>query len=263
MTLKLAAIIPHAPVLLETFEDKKLARKTVESFKQLKHSADLIRVEVIVFITPHGLSLADAAILNTAPDYRGDLEQFGDLTHRFKIKGTPELAQRFSEEAPRHLSLQQSTKESLDYGVTIPLIFLGELSPKKWLILHPPHNDLKISFELGHHLRDFCDKDNKQMAIFASVDLSARHSSDAPAGFSPKAKLFDKKIQEIVLKQKFSDILKIDQSLVDEAGSCGLAALAAFCGALEGLCDLEQIFSRYEIMESTGLLTHAFAVHFT
>src|SRR3989338_8435898 len=182
MALRIAAIVPHTPILLAAREDENFAPRTVEALQQLNNALVFSDVDVVARVSPYGLSLPKAAVLNVAETYHGDLEQFGDLQTNFTVRGTPALAQRLTERLAGTLPIQQVTDPELDFDATIPLLFLPETRDKRFLIVHPPLDDFELAFELGRALRETLDQETSRIILCASADLSSRHGEKSPAG---------------------------------------------------------------------------------
>jgi len=58
---------------------------------------------------------------------------------------------------------------------------------------------------------------------------------EAPAGYSPRGRVFDKKLTELIQQKNIKGILNLDQELIEEAGECGLRSIVILLGALSGL----------------------------
>lgn len=261
MPLKFAALVPHTPILLTAREETDIAPKTIQSFEYLDNAVRFSQIDTVVLIGPHGLSLPKTTILNVAPEYTADLEQFGDLKTHFILKGAPILAQRFVERLAGSSPIQQATDLSLDFCATIPLLFLPGIREKRFLIIHPPREDFELAFDLGQKLRNLLDQETQRFMLCASTDLSMRHAERTPAGHSPGSVAFDAAIRRSFDERRFTDLLSIDQNLIEDAGSCGFSTILTLAGALNGLHTIESILSEYEIVEGTGLFTVGYALH--
>lgn len=261
MALRIAAIVPHTPILLTARDDVALAPHTIEALRHLNEAIIFSDVDVVARISPHGVSLQKAAVLNVADTYHGDLEQFGDLQTSFNVRGIPALAQRLTERLAHLVPIQQVTDAELDFGVTIPMLFLPSTREKQFLVVHPPLDDYELAFELGNALRDTLDQESSRVLLCASADLSMRHSKHSPAGYSPRSQTFDAFVRQCFEEKTFGKLLTLEADVIEEAGTCGFATLLTLAGALHGIHNIETIVSSYEVCESTGLLTAGYALH--
>ena len=96
-----------------------------------------------------------------------------------------------------------------------------------------------------------------RIAVIASGDLSHKLSKNAPAGYSPKGKKFDKKLIDCLLKKQTHEIIKFKPELIADAGECGLKSIIILLGVLEGMKYEPQLLS-YESPFGVGYLTMNF-----
>ena len=94
---------------------------------------------------------------------------------------------------------------------------------------------------------------DKRYAIIASGDLSHRLSLNAPAGFSPKAKEFDKKLIQLLKKKSLDGILNIEPDLIEDAGECGLRSILILLGVIKKMNYEFEVLS-YEAPFGVGYL---------
>jgi MEMO1 family protein len=78
----------------------------------------------------------------------------------------------------------------------------------------------------------------ENIVLVASGDLSHRLTAEAPSGYSPKGKEFDKFLINHLENNEVGEIINLDSSLVEEAGECGLRSIIILLGALS--------FSKYK-----------------
>ena len=67
----------------------------------------------------------------------------------------------------------------------------------------------------------------------ASSDLSHRLIPGAPAGYDPRAPLFDQAVADTFAAGDWEGLLTIDPGLVSAAGECGYRSLAVLSGVVE------------------------------
>ncbi len=262
MPIVFAAITPHPPVLIpEVGKDnfKKLA-KTKDSFKKLEQDLYATQPESLVIISPHGLVLPDAFSINLSSDYVADFKEFGDFSVAVKAKSDYLSIQaiRASDETQKAVPIVLTSNNELDHGFGVPLYYLSpHLKDLPIIPITPAGLDLNQHFAFGGFLHRQLSKINKRFAIIASADLSHRLSKKAPGGYSKRASEFDQKIQTIIKDNNIAELLKIDPKLVEEAGTCGLQAIAIFAGIIESMNFTPQILS-YEKPFGVGYLLAEF-----
>ena len=150
------------------------------------------------------------------------------------------------------------SEESLDHGSSVPLCLLTENLPDiKIIPLYYSGLDNDSHFKFGQLLRHELLINNEQIAVIASGDLSHRLSKEAPGGYSPRGKKFDKKITKYLLENKIQDIINLDENLIIEAGECGLKSILILAGVLDNIKHEPQLLS-YEAPFGVGYLTMNF-----
>jgi AmmeMemoRadiSam system protein B len=84
-------------------------------------------------------------------------------------------------------------------------------------------------------IKNIINQTNKRIAVVASGDLSHRLTKDAPAGYSPIGKEFDKKIIKLLKEKKIKEILNLDPKFVDQAGECGFRSILILLGVFKDI----------------------------
>jgi AmmeMemoRadiSam system protein A len=134
--------------------------------------------------------------------------------------------------------------EKLDHGTMVPLYFLkragftGQLLPVAMGMLAPTQ-----LYAFGRALQAAVDESGRRIAVLASGDLSHRLTPDAPAGYNPRGKDFDREIVEALGRGDLARIFHLDHDLCEAAGECGLRPLMMLTGALDGLRVKPQVLS--------------------
>ncbi|MFH0988111.1 MAG: AmmeMemoRadiSam system protein B, partial [Parcubacteria group bacterium] len=156
------------------------------------------------------------------------------------------------------LTVQLISQENLDHGCSVPLYYLTRKNKNVRIV---PITYSKQSFhnhlEFGSALKDAIFSLHKRVAVIASGDLSHRLSAQAPAGFSPSAKEFDKKIIQSLKKKNIDALLALDQATIDDAAECGLRSLFILLGGIQKMNYEFQVLS-YESPFGVGHLVGEF-----
>ena len=258
MSLVFAAITPHTPVLVPSIGREHLSRlkKTVEALKALEADLTAARPDAIVIISPHGQVADTHFAIDFNESYACNLREFGvfdfSLPCRADMRLTSAIRER-AEDAEQPIMLR--SEEALDYGVIVPLMYLTlKLGAFNVVPVMPSRLDAKAHHDFGKVLQDVILHSDRRIAVIASAELSHRLSEEAPGGYSPRAKLFDERVRELLASKTASGLLTMDPELVQEAGTCGLMTLALFSGILDKL-DAEPEILSYEAPFGIGLLT--------
>ena len=112
-------------------------------------------------------------------------------------------------------------------------------------------------FKFGELLNREIIRNHDKVAVIASADLSHRLTKNAPGGYSPKGKKFDKKIVEYLLQSKAKEIIEMDKDEISDAGECGLKPITILLGILEGVKYKPETYC-YESPFGIGYLTMNF-----
>jgi AmmeMemoRadiSam system protein B len=257
------AISPHAPVLAPTIgkeEGAKKAAKTLEALGDLEKKLYFAKPETIVIISPHGNPPSGTFIIELDEEYKLDLKEFGDFKTKNKFLPNSRLLENIRHFAiDNNIPLGLDTREKLNYGVSIPLLFLTAHLPKiKIIPIDSSDLDLKTHFEFGKTIREAIDGlGAERVAVIASADLSDKLRDDSPGGFSPKGKEFDETLLKFIESKNASAILNMNSELIKKGGGCGLSSIAILLGILDKISYEPQTFS-YEAPFGVGLLVEHF-----
>lgn len=238
MPIVFSAIVPHPPILIPAIGKENINRlkATVDSYAKLEEDLYASQADTIIIISPHGRLQAEAFTINLSPEFKGNFEDFGDLTTKFSLKGDVALAHRIKEKFETKVPLQLISEPKLDHGAAVPLYLLtGHLAKIKIIPLYYSGLDLTAHYNFGQTIKSKLLNSSERIAIIASGDLSHRLSENAPAGFSPKGKKFDKKLIDCLLKKQTEEIIRFKPELIAEAGECGLKSIMILLGVLDEL----------------------------
>lgn len=253
--LVFSAIVPHPPILLPKLqnENAKKITKTSEALEKLRANLEVANPDAIIIFSPHGKNLADAFSMNLVPSYKADFEEFGDFETKREYKSDIMLIQEIQESVRyvKKMPLAMTSDEKLDHGITIPLELLvnpkgipsENLKNTAIIPIYPSMLDYKTHFSFGGHLKDVIVNHGKKIALIASGDLSHGLTSDAPAGFSPRGKEFDKKIIELISTKNAVGTLNLDEGFVNEAKECGFHCILMLLGLMEKINYTPEILS--------------------
>lgn len=233
--ISFAAITPHPPVIIPGIgreEDLKAVEKTIDGMKKLRGYLESANPHSILIISPHAEMEADCFVINSEIPLRGNFVDFG-LDRAFDFANNLELAGKIVSHAARNDIPVHLHGSLLDHGALVPLYYLAKnIQPK---IIHCSFSffDFKAHYQYGKIMGEVLKKGKEKIAVVASGDLSHRLTAEAPAGYSPKGKIFDEKLIQLLTGKKAEEILHFDKGLAEEAGECGLRSITMLLGILE------------------------------
>lgn len=260
MSLVYSAIVPHPPIIIPNIgkENANKLENTIKSYEKIRKELIKNDVDTIFIISPHGSVQSKSFTLNLSPEFYCDFKNFGDLETKETWIGNIGLAHRIKEHLETRAPLQMTTEHELDHGSAIPLMLLTKgLNKIKIIPLYYSGLSNEAHFQFGQLLNRELNYNKDRIAVIASGDLSHRITKDAPAGYSPKGKKFDKKLIELLSKNKTDEILKMDHELISDAGECGLKSILILLGILDSIKHVPKLLS-YEYPFGVGYLTMSF-----
>lgn len=236
MPLVFGAICPHPPILIPSIgrENLKKIKKTKLAMESLAGDFYQAAPDTVIIISPHSKMMAGNFVINHSPALTVDLSDFGDLDTKFTFKNDLGLAYQIRESVETAIPMILTTEEKLDYGASIPLLYLTK-EKRNVLVVPLSYSllDFSVHFNLGRAIREVINLSNKRVAVVASGDFSHRLSKDSPAGYSPCGMQFDKKLIRLLKEKDVAGILNFDKDLIEKAGECGFRSLLILLGVFE------------------------------
>jgi aromatic ring-opening dioxygenase LigB subunit len=248
--------MPHPPIMIPEVGKGELAtiKNTVKAAEQASQLIKEHNPHTLVLITPHGPVFEDAASISIHPRLKGSLAGFGvpEVSLGFETDGL--LVRHILRKAERlGINVVELTDDlaktyrfslELDHGAMVPLYYLHKAGFRGQLV----HISMgMVSYEemytFGKAVQAAIGMVDKRVAVIASGDLSHRLTTDAPAGYSPRAGEFDRKIIEAIKNMDVKALLNIDRDLIEEAGECGLRPICFLMGVLGGIEATSEVLS--------------------
>lgn len=264
-----AYITPHPPIIIPEIGQDNLNQvpKTIEAMEKLGDDIATLKPETVVIISPHSINLPNSFGIYNFESYQGNLAQFGAFNINLKFEKDQKLSKEIIAKSNFPLTEINSAlapelleENNLDHGILVPLYYLSQkynsfkLVPLTFSML-----DLDKHFEFGKSLGKIIKESKEEIVFVASGDLSHRLTPEAPSGYSPKGKEFDRQLVELIKQNKPQEILKLDQNLIQEAGECGLRSIVILFGVLSNF-DYELDFITYEGPFGVGYATGKFKI---
>lgn len=263
----LGIIAPHPPIMVPEVGGPE-AGATATSSDALGAARLLLEgfaPDTVVLMSPHAPGYRDAFDVTTAASLSGDLSDFRAPQVALRPPGDPELAAAILAGAtaaditavPREDG-RFGLDRDLDHGVLVPMSFLDREGRYPLVVLSLSYLPYRAHHRLGAVVREAARSLGRRVAFVASGDCSHRLTPGAPAGYSPRAHLFDDRLVELLTANDFDGLEHIDEGLVEEAGECGLRSFITLGGFLEGSGAAARVLS-YEGPWGVGYLTAVFA----
>lgn len=262
MPIVFSAIVPHPPLLIPSIgkENLKQLNVTERAYLKLEEELYVSQPETIIIISPHGELREHSFTFNLCPEFKANFEEFGDMSTKLNLAGNVGLAHKIKERTETGAPLQLASEPNLDYGAAVPLYLLTRHLPKiKIIPLYHSGLDIHAHYNFGRTMKDGLLNSDCRIALIASGDLSHRLSKNAPAGYSPKGRKFDRKLIEHLLDKQTAEIMKFDHELVAQAGECGLKSIVILLGILDGIEYQPELLS-YEAPFGVGYLVMNFKI---
>lgn len=254
--LVFSAIVPHPPLLIPTIgkDNTDKLQKTIKAFDILEEDLNKADPDTIIIISPHGEMNFDAFTINTNETYKANFNEFGEFSTKLEFKSDLNFIMQLKRKYESSMPIQLVSEDNLDHGASVPLYYLTRQNKDRRIV---PINYSFLSFEkhveFGKLIKDAIFSLDKKYAIIASGDLSHKLTKNAPAGFSPRAKEFDKKLIQLLKKRNIENVLNIDPKLIEDSAECGLRSILILLGAMSNM-DYDFEVLNYESPFGVGYL---------
>jgi len=271
-----ACIAPHGsmiiPLLGEKGAEKALATRA--AMEDLGRRVAAAQPETLVVITPHGhrvdgcFSLLNnrrvQGTLGPEPESNGhsftltfevDKELNAAIVEEARALDVP--VARLSYAVPDETQFWQP----LDWGVTVPLWFLGAMfHPQPRVVIACPDRG-NMSWQLfptfGKAIRLAAESINRRVAFIASADLGHAHDAQGPYGYDIASKEFDTALIDAVKAQDLARLLEFDLDWLKRASTDSYGQILNLYGAIRGTNFRGEVLS-YEVPTYFGMICVAY-----
>jgi aromatic ring-opening dioxygenase LigB subunit len=233
--LSLTAIVPHPPLIVPGIGDEAGRSQVTKTIAALKNLARLFQEEnpaTIIVIAPHAPLLEKKFLINQAAVLEGDFLNFG-VDQKFSYPNNSSLLEKIATATKENDLGCSFYKDYLDYSALVPLSYIAPKFKSNLVHLSFSFLSFEQHYLYGKLIDKIIQKEKNKIAVLASGDLSHRITPDAPAGYSPLGKEFDKKLISFLENRAIKKILNLDPSFIQEAGECGLRSLIILLGILD------------------------------
>jgi MEMO1 family protein len=234
--VQLAVLMPHAPILVPAVGGERMhdADATVSAMHEAAARVVSSSPDALVLVSPHSPRQPKAFGIWSGTSLRGSFEMFGAPETGLELPNDAELAAEIA--AQSRLAGVETwgiARRELDHGALVPLWHLSDAGwggPTVVLSLNYPRAGGLV--EIGQAITAAAAKLGRHIAVVASGDMSHRLTPDAPAGYDPQARQFDRKFIATVKRGAYRDLLGLDPELQnlaaeDAVDSTVIAAAAA------------------------------------
>lgn len=263
MSLSAIALLPHSPLLIPKIgrANYDFLAKTTAAYEQIATELKTKKIDTIIVVSPHGPTQTTSFVVNVAPEMEINLQDFGFIPPKTILSGDALLADQIQAALRPDFPLQLVSESIIDNGSAVPLYLLKNSLPDFKIVLISPAGDLPLAEQIkfGKKLQTVLFRNDKNIAVIASGDLSHRLKKKSPGGYSPKGAKFDNKLIEYLSEPltAVENIIKIDQNLIKAASECGLKPLTVILGILNDLAWQPQILA-YQTDFGIGYLSMNF-----
>lgn len=239
MPIKLAAIVPHPPIILPEIgqgQEREILA-TTSAYRELARRLRQIKPDTLVVISSHATSYADYFHISPGAKARGDLGRFGADQVQVSVIYDEEFVRALEQNAKR-AGLSAGTRgereKTLDHGTLIPLTFLAEQELHCEIVrIGISGMDAASHYRFGKCIKKTAEELKRDVVIVASGDLSHKLLESGPYGYSASGPEFDRQSTAAMARGDFLALLTLDASLCEEAAECGLGTFWILTGALD------------------------------
>ncbi len=252
-----AGIAPHPPIMVpEVGRDAIVeVRNSIDAMAELTERVIRSGAETVILISPHAPLEPDAFVAYDGPQLYADFANFRAPTATVHAELDDELLSEITRTAAaQNLSTTRIKGFDLDHGTAVPLYFLqrhgwnGRVVALGYSFLS---NEDHLRFGRCIHAAIECVA--RPVAFIASGDLSHRLKLEAPAGYNPRAHLFDEEVVDAIRSCATRRIVDLDPELRRMAGECGYRSMLVAIGVAQELEPACEVIS-YEAPFGVGYL---------
>lgn len=254
----ITAIAPHPPIIIPEVGkgEEREANKTITGLKKLSQEIVENNPETILIITPHSEFNPYFFSVYSSPVLTGSFANFR----------APQVNQEFENDIEFINELELTAKDvflklnhlpaktPLDHGSLVPLYYIAKAGYNgKIVVINYTMLDKDKHKLFGKFIADTSEKLGRKIVFLASGDLSHRITSDAPAGYNPKAKDFDELIVKSIQNGNYQAISDISLEMRNIAGECGYNSIITALGAIDDKPSQNEVIS-YEAPFGVGYI---------
>lgn len=255
--LLISYLMPHPPIMVNEVGkgSEREIEKTIESAERVGEEIESLKPDTIVIVVPpHGPAFGDAMSIISESRITGNLGNFGAGQVSFDLECDMELTGLIirncaANKIPavpvdKDVYERYGVPNTLDHGAMVPLYFVNK-KYHSYKLVHITYGILSNEelYHFGRIIRESIEESGRNAVFIASGDLSHRLTHDAPAGYNPRGKDFDREIVGCLEKSDVDGVMNLDRGLIEAAGECGYRSILSLLGTLDGLDTESSVFS--------------------
>lgn len=221
LPVQLAVLMPHAPILVAAVGGERMhdADATVSAMRKAAARVVYSSLDALVLVSPHSPRQPTAFGIWSGPRLRGSFEMFGAPETALHLPNDVKLAAEIAAQSRlAGVETWEITRRELDHGALVPLWHLSDAGwngPTVVASLNYPQAGGLV--EIGQAITAAAAKLGRRIAVVASGDMSHRLQPNAPAGYDPRAKQFDRAFIDTIKRGAYRDLLGLDPELQELA----------------------------------------------
>lgn len=237
MKLKLAAILPHPPVVVPEIGKDRVSeiKETYNSFITVSKMVKKIKPDTIVVISSHNAMYHDYINISKGSSAYGSFR-------RFNVDVSMEV--NYDEELVNEI-IKLSEKENiplgkiggysdLDHGTMVPLYFINqEYNDYKLVRIGISGLNNETHYKVGKIINNAINNLDKKVVVIASGDMSHKLKIDGPYGISKEGLEYDKKVVSLLKEANFEELIDFDEDFLRKAAECGHKCFIMLGGVLD------------------------------
>jgi MEMO1 family protein len=267
-----AYVVPHPPLIIPEIGKGSESRTslTINGVKRVASEIKKDRPSVIILTSPHAPLFQDFIHIAGTQYLSGSFSQFGAGNVKLQYENSLDLVNRIvlksrAEGIPAgtlddKLLKKNKISSELDHGTLVPLYYISrEVENFNLICISIAGLPLRDLYKFGICINQAVSETEEQVVFVASGDLSHKLSGDAPYGYSPRGREFDKLVVDSFKNMDIDRLLDIDEDLSESAGECGLRSFIIMLGAIDGYKVKSEVYS-YEGPFGVGYAAAGFIV---
>ncbi|MFN2593876.1 MAG: hypothetical protein ABR579_03180 [Actinomycetota bacterium] len=209
MPVARGAVLPHAPLLVPELESSEIAQ-AAQSIRRAAASIDLIDVDAVVVVSPHG------GRTGVYRNVTGSLSEFGVPGEDRWWFSPPELTQEVAGAWTR-----PSLDGSIDHGVLVALSLIGDF--KGAVVACCIAEDGSTNADVVD-LVEALENLDARVCVIASAHLSASLSARAPLTYRRESEEIEDRAVA-ALDRDPADLMELASELTSRGGSCSASTV--------------------------------------
>lgn len=260
-------ICPHSPTLIPYIGKENLnsARSTIASLEIFSEEIRVSQISTLVLLyTPkRDEQISKKIKINIVDSAEVNLEEFGDLEHKFSFSGDIGLGHRIKEMVETKMPVVDLVSNRVeDYSLALMVYFLNKMQKNGIKILpvsigHGFQKEFLIMF--GEYVKEKMASLNERYGVVAVGDLSHKLSEDSPGGFAKAGVLFDNQFVRGIRNEELNESLSIDPKIINEAEQCIFDPFCVLSGIVQDMEYDAKVLS-YEHPFGVGFLVAQFSI---